>query len=71
MQALYVCLPQAAIPKAKRDTDGDEPYTGPVKIELLCACSGKPFGGGANVCLNPDADHIGRCSSACSNPASS
>ncbi|KUI52734.1 hypothetical protein VP1G_00059 [Cytospora mali] len=66
MQALYLCLPQAAVPK-KRDVIRDEPYTGPVKIEVLCACSGKAFGDGPNVCLNPDGDHIGRCSSPCKN----
>lgn len=66
MQALFLCLPQTAVPK-KRDVVKDEPYTGPVKIEVLCACSGVAFGGGANVCLNPDADHIGRCSSPCAN----
>lgn len=65
MQALFVCLPESAIPK--RDILDDPPYTGPVKIELLCACSGTPFGGGKNVCLNPDGDHIGRCSNACKN----
>lgn len=65
MQALFVCLPESAVPK--RDTLDDPPYTGPVKIELLCACSGTPFGGGKNVCLNPDGDHIGRCSNACEN----
>lgn len=65
MQALFVCLPESAIPK--RHTFDDPPYTGPVKIELLCACSGTPFGGGDNVCLNPDGDHIGRCSNACEN----
>ncbi|KAK2602342.1 hypothetical protein N8I77_008886 [Diaporthe amygdali] len=66
LQALYVCLPQAAVPK-KRNTDDDKPYSGPVKLELLCACSGKPFKGEKNVCLNPDADHIGRCSTPCVN----
>ncbi|KAJ4425223.1 hypothetical protein N0V82_000032 [Gnomoniopsis sp. IMI 355080] len=65
MQALFVCLPESAVPK--RDILDDPPYTGPVKIELLCACSGTPFGGGKNVCLNPDGDHIGRCSNACEN----
>ncbi|KAJ4389334.1 hypothetical protein N0V93_006801 [Gnomoniopsis smithogilvyi] len=65
MQALFVCLPESAVPK--RSTLDDPPYTGPVKIELLCACSGTPFGGGKNVCLNPDGDHIGRCSNACEN----
>ncbi|KAF3771062.1 hypothetical protein M406DRAFT_67397 [Cryphonectria parasitica EP155] len=69
MQGLYVCLPESAIPK--RNKQDDEPYTGPVKIELLCACNGKAFGGGDNVCLNPDGDHIGRCSTPCSNSASS
>lgn len=66
MQALFLCLPEAAVPK-KRDGIKDEPYTGPVKIEVVCACSGEAFGGGPNVCLNPDADHIGRCSSPCTN----
>lgn len=66
MQALYICLPQVAVPK-KRDAIKDEPYTGPVKIEVLCACSGKAFADGPNVCLNPDSDHVGRCSSPCSN----
>lgn len=65
MQALYVCLPESAIPK--RDAPDDDPYDGPVKIEVLCACSGTPFGGGENVCLDPDTDHIGRCSKPCKN----
>ncbi|CAN8096091.1 unnamed protein product [Discula destructiva] len=68
LQALFVCLPETAIPKRDLSTQDDAPpYTGPVKIELLCACSGTPFGGGENVCLNPDGDHIGRCSNACEN----
>lgn len=66
MQALYVCLPETAIPD-KRDVNDDDPYVGPVKIELLCACSGTPFGGGENVCLDPETDHIGRCSKPCHN----
>ncbi|KAL1873253.1 hypothetical protein Daus18300_004073 [Diaporthe australafricana] len=68
LQALYVCVPEAATPKEKkRDADDDKPYSGPVKLELLCACSGKPFDGEDNVCLNPDIDHIGRCSTPCVN----
>lgn len=66
MQALFVCLPQAAEPKREVSVR-DEPYTGPVKVEVLCACSGSVFGGGTDVCLNPDGDHIGRCSSPCVN----
>lgn len=65
-QALYVCVPEGAKPR-KREADDDTPYSGPVKIELLCACSGKPFDGGDNVCLNPAGDHIGRCSTPCVN----
>lgn len=67
MQGLYVCLPESAVPRQQQQRRDDEPYTGPVKIELLCACSGTPFGGGENVCLNPEGDHIGRCSTPCSN----
>lgn len=67
LQALYVCVPQGAVPKKKRGAAADEPYSGPVKLELLCACSGKPFDGEDNVCLNPDGDHIGRCSTPCVN----
>ncbi|KKY30179.1 hypothetical protein UCDDA912_g09904 [Diaporthe ampelina] len=48
LQALYMCLPKDAIPK-KRDADDDKPYSGPVKIELLCACSGEPFDGEDNM----------------------
>lgn len=67
MQALYVCVPETAIPMKM---DGDDPsstYDGPVKIEVLCACSGTPFGGQEDVCLDPETDHIGRCSTACHN----
>lgn len=68
MQALFVCLPESAIPKRDKFADpAPPPYTGPVKIEVLCACSGTPYGGEKNVCLNPDGDHIGRCSSSCEN----
>jgi hypothetical protein len=66
LQALYVCVPEEAVPR-KRDAEEDAPYTGPVKIELLCACSGKPFDSEENVCLNPKGDHIGRCSTPCVN----
>lgn len=66
LQALYVCLPEKAVPR-KRDADDDKPYSGPVKLELLCACSGEPFDGEENVCLNPSGDHIGRCSTPCVN----
>lgn len=66
MQALYVCLPESGIPK-RAINDGEPPYDGPVKIELLCACSGTPFGGSENVCLDPGTDHIGRCSEPCRN----
>ncbi|POS79721.1 hypothetical protein DHEL01_v201894 [Diaporthe helianthi] len=68
LQALYVCVPKDAVPR-KRDADEDAPYSGPVKLELLCACSGTPFAGGDNVCLNPPGDHIGRCSKPCINSA--
>lgn len=67
MQALYVCLPETAIPKKDVVDDDDDPYDGPVKVEILCACSGTPFGGSANVCLNPPTDNIGRCSKPCKN----
>lgn len=66
LQALYVCLPEKAVPR-KHDADDDKPYSGPVKLELLCACSGEPFDGEENVCLNPSGDHIGRCSTPCVN----
>ncbi|PSR85806.1 hypothetical protein BD289DRAFT_250166 [Coniella lustricola] len=70
MQGLYVCLPESAVPRRDNSVgDDDGPYTGPVKIELLCACSGTPFAGGDNVCLNPAGDHIGRCSTPCANNA--
>lgn len=72
LNALFICLPPTSPPRRKRQgpqpsggssggaapPNGCSSTPGPGnQLALLCSCGGQ--------CLNPDADHIGRCDKPC------